>query len=177
MDSLQLSGTELVKLSDYDLGMWLVASWLAFQAEKAGIARNAISKEWALGIVEASAAMDSDSVENAALESMFRKACGGDPWAAGRMLRSYLWDGAETMVVEKYADAGIKQARGRMKGGKKSAEAKQSDVASWHAKCAEKARALLQQGKAPRELAGILAPIFNVTPTAIRTVLKEAKVK
>lgn len=177
MGTLQLSGTELVKLSDYDLGMWLVASWIGFQAAKAGMKPEAISEEWALGIVEASAAMDSESVENAALESMFRKACGGDPWAAGRMLRSYLWDGAETMVSEKYADAGIKLARGRMKAGKKTAKAKQSDAASWHAKCAEKARALLQQGRAPRELAGVLAPIFGVTPKAIRSVLKKANLR
>ncbi|MFA5901402.1 MAG: hypothetical protein WC829_20050 [Hyphomicrobium sp.] len=176
MDFLQLPGDELVKLSDDDLGLWLVTSWLAFHADKAGIARSAISEEWATAIITASVDMDSDSVENASLESMFRKACAGDLPAAGRMLRAYLFAGARAMVGDKYADIGIKHTMGRKKSGDNSTAARRAIAADWQARCVPRALGLLAAGRSPCELAGILAPQFAKTPTSIRTALKKAGV-
>ncbi|WP_139350229.1 hypothetical protein [Rhodanobacter sp. C03] len=65
----------------------------------------------------------------------------------------------------------------RRKGGKAAGEAKKVEAAKWHSRCVEKAGALLVQGRSRRELAGILAPQFEVTPQAVRTVLNKAKVK
>jgi len=162
---------------DEELGIYLVNTWIGFQAERAGFSLDAIPDEWADALLAASVKMDSNLFENAASEAMFRKACAGDFAAAGSMLRGYQKYVARAMVNEKYAAVGIKQTVGRKKGGQKAAVVKKAAAASWHASCEQKARALLGQGKSSRELAGILAPQFHVTPQAIRTVLKKAKVK
>lgn len=177
VDFLQLPGEELVKLPDEDLGQWLVTAWLAFQADKAGIDRSAIPREWATQLVEKSSKMDSDSVANSSLESMFRKACAGDVASAGRMLRTYLISRAEAVVRDKYAGIGIEHAKGRKRGGKKTANARQAASKAVHAKWVDAARSLLEQGKSSRDLAGILATRFNVTARAIRDALKKAEVK
>lgn len=67
-------------------------------------------------------------------------------------------------------------ARAR-KGGDQTALMKKAEAATWHAECVAKARTLLARGKSSRELAGILAPQFNVSPRRIRDVLKKAEVK
>ena len=177
MEFRQLPGVELVELPDEDLGQWLVTSWLYFQASKDGIAPNVTLGEWATQVLEKTGRMDSDSVANAALESMFRKAVKGDVASAGRMFRTYLHSLAQAKVRDKYAAVGIKQTVDRKKGGKKTAQAMRDAAAPWHAACVKKARTLLVQDRSSRELAGILARQFNVTPQTINAVLKKAKVK
>ena len=168
---------EDLQQSDEELGWWLVSTWIGHHAQRAGFVLDSIPPEWAARLVEETAKMDSESVVNAPLESAFRKGCKGDMAAAGRMLRTYLHSRAAGLVNAKYAAVGIKQAVGRKKGGKKAAVKKKAKAATWHAPCVRKATALLQQGKAGHELAGILAPQFKVTPQTIRSVLKKAKVK
>lgn len=119
MDPLALTAEDLAK-PDEELGKWLVSRWLVHQARKRGIPIDNIPEDWAASIIEASAGMDSENVENAALESMFRKACSGDFAAAGRMLRVYVHKGAETVVKDKYAGKAIRQAVGSRKGGDRS---------------------------------------------------------
>ncbi|MFC5583339.1 hypothetical protein [Rhodanobacter terrae] len=176
MELPPLSAEDL-KQPDEKLGWWLVSTWIGHHAQRAGFALDAIPPEWATRLVEETAKMDSESVANAPLESAFRKACGGDMAAAGRMLRAYVHSGAVAMVNEKYAAVGIKQTVGRKKGGKKAAAVNKAVAAPWHASCAEKARALLEQGKSPRELTGMLATQFQRDVTTIRRVLKKAGVK
>lgn len=118
-----LSASDLEK-SDEDLGRWLVKTGLGYQAQKAGIPFDKISDEWATLIVEEMSKIDSDNLENAGLESAFRKACSGDYEAAGRMLRSYVLSGAHTLVLEKYAERGIAQTLGGHKGAEKSKAAR-----------------------------------------------------
>jgi hypothetical protein len=162
---------------DEELGIYLVNTWIGFQADIAGFSLDAIPDEWADTLLAASVKMDSNLFENAASEAMYRKACAGDFEAAGGMLRGYLKYDARAMVNEKYALIGIKLRRGNKKGGKKAAVVKKAAAASWHSLCVERAHALLAQGKNSRELAGILAQQFSVTPRQIREVLKKAEVK
>lgn len=176
-ETLRILGPPNLSKSDVELGKWLVASWLGYQAEKAGISPSSIPDEWAASLIEASAEMDSDSVENAALESAFRKGCSGDFEAAGRMLRAYLWGGAESMANEQMAKVGRAHRVGNLKGGRKAGERRQAEAAAWHQECVEAARKLLEAGRSPRELAGILAPRFHVTSAQVRNVLKKAKLK
>lgn len=175
--TLRVLGPADLSKSDEELGKWLVAAWLGYQAEKAGIALESIPPDWATALIEASAKMDSDSVENAALESAFRKGCSGDYEAAGRMLRGYLWNGAKSMADEGMAQVARSLRVGNRTGGYKAGAKKKAEAAEWHKECVEAAKNLLGTGRSERELAGILAPRFHVTPTQIRTVLKKAKVK
>lgn len=96
---------------DEKLGWWLVAAWIGFQADKAGIPRGSIPHGWTEGLIRESANMDSDSVENASLESAFRKACNGDMATAGRMLRGIVEAGGYSQAVERLARTGAKVRR------------------------------------------------------------------
>jgi len=176
MELPPLSAEDL-ELPNEKLGWWLVSTWVGHHAQRAGFPLDAIPPEWATRLIEETAKMDSDSVANASLESIFRKACAGSMESAGRMLREYLHTGAVAIVTGKYADVGIKQTVGRKKGGQKAAASKKADAASWHKSCEQKALALLAQGKKRRDLAGILAPQFSVTARQVRAVLKKTEVK
>lgn len=173
--TLGILGTADLSKSDRELGEWLVASWLGFQAEKAGIPVGNIPLEWATSIIEVSSNMDSDSVENAVLESVFRKACNGDYETAGRMLRAHMHDGAFSIVVEQYAQDGLMVRAGRRKGGKRTGASKSVVAAAWHEECRKAAEQLLANGRSRRELAGILSRRFGVTATQVRAVLRKAK--
>lgn len=62
----------------------------------------------------------------------------------------------------------------RSRGGKKTATVLRARAAHWQAECADKAREMLTQGRAPRELSGILAKRFGASPRQVRTVLQQA---
>lgn len=160
--------------TDEALGRWLVAAWVGHQADKAGISRGALTPEWANRIIVATLADEVDSAEDAALDNAIRKACNGQYARAGAMLREIVEGGAKGLVVTKYARIGINVAVGRKRGGKKAANAAKADANAWQLQCVRRARALLHQGKSPRELAGILAPQFGHDVTTIRRVLKKA---
>ena len=77
-------------------------------------------------------------------------------------------------VVE---DLSGRAKKGPKAGGKATAEAKRASANEWHAECVTRARALLTQGKSPREIAGILSVQFRRSARQVREVLKKAEVK
>jgi len=64
----------------------------------------------------------------------------------------------------------------RSLGGIQAGVAAKARAASWHADCVNRAREMLDGGRAPRELTGILAIRFNKTPRRVRTALQAAGV-
>ena len=162
---------------DDELGHWLFETWCAYQAEQHGVPLDAVSDEWIALIRAKSLEMDSDSTENAPLESAFRKAAKGDFAGAGKMLRDYMLSGARAMVAEKYASIGIEQTRLRIQGGRTSAEKRADDAKAWQAKCIEHAKLLLATGTAAHELAGKCATRYGRSAGTIRRLLKKAGVK
>ena len=60
------------------------------------------------------------------------------------------------------------------RGGKASGEQRSEDAAADHAEWVQRGSELLRQGKAPRELAAILAIRFRVSSKQMRSVLREA---
>jgi hypothetical protein len=85
------------------------------------------------------------------------------------------WEAAMQSVIESHEDA---RKKGPRAGGAASAEASKVVAATtWHAECVTKARALLAQGRLPRELAGILANQFGKSTRQVNNVLKKAEVK
>ena len=168
---------EDLEQTDEQLGWQLVATWVGHHAIKAGFNPHEIPPQWAEKLIAETAKMDSDSVSNAALESMFRKACAGDMTTAGKMLRDYLQRGAQEMVNQKYANIGISKAMGNKRGGKHTAKAKQEKAATWHTKVERKARELLAQSIPARDLAGKLSQTCDVSADRIRRHLKKVGVK
>lgn len=163
--------------SDEELGKWLLATWLGYHAEKSGIPLNAIPESWAAGIVKATAAIDSDNMKNAPLESAFRKAAKGDFAGAGKMLRASMWKDARDTVAAKYTPIGIKQTKLRREGGDESGRVRSEKATKWQADCVAHAKNLLATGTAPHELAGKCADRFHRTSDTIRRVLRKAGVK
>lgn len=170
----ELSAEMLQQSTDEYLGTWLVATWTVFQAEKAGIPTDAIPRDWAEQCTETSAKMDSASIGNATLESMFRKAFSGNFTTAGRMLREYYAARAHAALLAKYAPAGIKQAAGRKKAGMKSGALKKETANAVHKKWVSDAQKLVASGKDPRNLTSIIAERTGATSSAIRPVLQAA---
>jgi hypothetical protein len=103
-----------------------------------------------------------------------------DPADINRANREYWadpnhqWEAALRSVVD---DQKARAKKGPAAGGKATAEAKRVAANGWHAECVSKARALLTQGKSPRELAGILSEQFGRSARQVREVLKKAEVK
>lgn len=108
MSGCLLSDPEALQLSDDDLGRLVFTTWLAFQAEKIGIPVSDFSPEMVSSLLAESADIDSPSVKNAALESMFRKLGAADFAAAGRMWREQLIAEALRMRSEKHAKTGLR---------------------------------------------------------------------
>lgn len=73
-------------------------------------------------------------------------------------------------------EAGNLQA-GRKRGGKKAAATNRDKAEAWQRQCVIKARALLDKGASPRDLAGVLAPKFQRDAGTVRRVLKKAGVR
>lgn len=165
-----------MELSDEELGDSILPAWLAFQAEKAGMPHEARTQTWARQLIAATAAIDSDSVPHAPLESMIRKACRGDFAKAGKMLREIMLARAERIVADKYAPAGIKQAVGRKRAGRKTAAKSKAVAASEHAKWADLARTLIADGTAPHNVASIVARRVGASPRTIRNALQRSGV-
>lgn len=122
MDFLQLPGDELVKLSDEDLGEWLITTWICDHAQQAGFAPGALLPEQAIRftelakrLIEETAKVDSESVEHAPLESAFRKACNGDLAAAGRMYRTHLLNRTDAAVKAKFVARDLSRQNGTRK--------------------------------------------------------------
>jgi len=171
-----LSDADLDKPDD-ELGHWLFETWCAYHAEQHGVPLDAVSDEWIAVIRAKSLEMDSDSTENAPIESAFRKAAKGDFAAAGRMLRDYVLSGAYARVAKKYAPIGIEQTRLRILGGHASAGKRAKGAKAWQDKCIEHAKVLLSTGTAPHELAGKCSAKFKRSADTIRRLLKKAGVK
>ncbi|MBU1275402.1 MAG: hypothetical protein KJ720_08500 [Proteobacteria bacterium] len=88
-------------------------------------------------------------------------------WAATMLLNACRYGlGSELLV-------GYKWRRGQSKGGSKGSKTRQALTNQWHESIRDHANKLLQQGKSPRELAGILGKIYNYTPQHIRRILQK----
>lgn len=123
--------------TDEELGRWLVASWGAFQAERVGIPRSAISPEWIEALIRATVADEVDSVEHAALDSALRKACNGKFERAGAMLRAIVQDGAIEIVKDDLARTGARVRKPFAESNhERSAESSKREEA-WQARAAD----------------------------------------
>jgi hypothetical protein len=163
--------------SDEELGRWLFDSWCTYQAEAHGVALEHASDEWVAFIRTKTLEMDTDKVEDVALESAIRKAARGRFGEAGKMLRDLMFNGAHAEVAKKYAPIGIGQTIVRQRGGHSSAKTRGAKASNWQAKCIEHAKTLLATGTAPHELAGKCANRFKRSPDTIRRILRKAGVK
>lgn len=162
--------------TDEELGVTLIAYWISINAIRAGIEGPDIPREFAVWLIEETASMESDSVEFAALQNIYRKACSGNLAAAGHMFRELVERNERQFDVEDLAEASIRLVEGRKKGGKKSAETRRSEAKPWHDGCVAAAKRMLAGGIRKRDLASKLARRFNVTPRQVRNVLQEAGV-
>jgi len=68
-----------------------------------------------------------------------------------------------------------KAQAGRKRGGRATGEGRQEDAQDGHTAILEAAQELLAEGRAPRDLAGILAGRFRKTPRHIRRILARMK--
>lgn len=153
----------------------MLMAGLLQHAEKAGIPLVAIPDDWAQRVIEATASLDTERVELAALESAFRKACRGDFEAAGRMLRTYVMAEAHRRAASNLAVEAAVTRAGKRVGARRAAKTNQEKAARWQAACLQAAAEMRRSGRAERDLAGILAVRFQKTPTTIRNLLKKAK--
>lgn len=111
--------------------------------------------------------------EEGHLNADFRAVIPSDPfWSdlAHAEMLAVAYDAAPRVIRDRKRQAGT---RG---GGKHAGLAAKARAANWHADCADKAREMLKQGRAPRELAGILAVRFDKTSRQVRTALQAAGV-
>lgn len=93
-----------------------------------------------------------------------------------RGLWERLWGQIHRETNAKLAAPTLKEERSIVasRNGKRAGLAAKKKAANWHADCVSKARELLKQGKAPHELAGILATRYGKTARQVRTVLQQA---
>lgn len=160
--------------SDEELGVSLIAYWLNINATRAGIEGPEAPRDFATWLIDETARRDGESVEFAALQSIYRKACSGEFAAAGRMFREWVEHNEHQFDLAEHAEAGIRLVEGRKKGGKKSGETRRAEAKPWHAECVAEARRMLRGGTGEHTLASTLARRFRVTPRRVRTVLQEA---
>jgi len=98
-------------------------------------------------------------------------------------LRAKTWETVRRAILHQHskyklsANLGSAHRQGSSAGGAAAADSKKAEAVGWHAECVGKARALLAQGKNPRELAGILSTHFGRSTRQINEVLKKAEVK
>ncbi|GAB2493185.1 hypothetical protein GCM10027084_02370 [Pseudoxanthomonas sangjuensis] len=162
--------------TDDEIGQWMVAAWVGMQAERAGIPLNRIPEEWATSLIAETAKIDSDSVEHAALESAFRKACAGDYETAGKMLRDYVEAGATDLAKDRLVGEALPILRGKRKGSPKGGATNKAKAEGWQKTCIEAAKKMLAEGRAQHELAGVLSTQYKRTATQVRNVLQDAGV-
>lgn len=91
--------SEWIDLPDDELGLKLLAWWIAAQAEIKGIDPTAIPEHIAEKIIIATQGMDTDQAHNAALEKALIKAALGDLAKAGSLFRGYMLIGANAMAT------------------------------------------------------------------------------
>ncbi|MEW9570542.1 hypothetical protein ABQJ54_02120 [Rhodanobacter sp. Si-c] len=135
MDVIPLTTVDLSN-TDEELGWWLVATWVGHHALKAGYQLNEIPPAWAERLIEDTGKLDSDSVRNAALESMFRKACAGHMETAGKMLREHLRLCAVEIAKEKAARTGAKVRKPFAEHNRERGLASATAAATWQAQAA-----------------------------------------
>jgi hypothetical protein len=166
--------------TDEELGVTLVAYWVSINANRAGIKGQEIPDEFAAWLIRDTARRDGESVEFAALQSIYRKACSGDFAAAGCMFREWVESNERYFDLEGHAQVGIRVAEGRKTGGRKSGITRKNEAANWHAKCLAEAQKMLAAGTEERNLASVLALRFRATwgksDRQVRNVLQKAGV-
>ncbi len=90
---------EWIDLPVDELGLRLLAWWIAAQAERKGIDPTAIPEHIAEQIIIATRGMDGDQAHIAALEKALIKAAQGEFAKAGTLLHGYMQIGAESMAA------------------------------------------------------------------------------
>lgn len=174
LTTLDIVGPLDLNMTDQEIGEWLVATWLGIQAEKRGIPLQKIPPEFARELVASTAKIDTDSVNDAALQSIFRKAHSGEYETAGRMLRKYILSRADSAVKAKYAPIGLARVRDRRNAGKATAAKKKKEAAEWHPKAIKHARSLVNTGRKPSETTAIVARQLGMSPRSVRPILQAA---
>jgi hypothetical protein len=99
-----------LKLSDYDLGAYLLWFFAAVRAENLGLPVDRMTEAFIGRIRQQMPTQETSNVKDAALEKALHKAASGDFEAAGKFLREHMIGGAVTM---KFVPIGIKFTEGR----------------------------------------------------------------
>jgi hypothetical protein len=164
---------DVLEQTDEELGKTLVAYWLSILAHRAGIEDQAALKDFAVNVVKRTADMDGDSVEFAALESIYRKACWGEYAVAGRMFRDFVVSDENLFDLRELAKIGAPVREGRKIGARKGAATNKAKAAPEHKSWVNEARRCLNQGASKRHVASDVAGKFGVSSHRVRTVLQQ----
>lgn len=105
--------------SDYELGIQLLALFIAAQANDCGLSMDSISEEFAERVRQYVLTAETDTAKNVAVEKALHKAASGDPVSAGKILREHMRDGA---VAFKYIPIGITKSEQAANFGRKGAD-------------------------------------------------------
>lgn len=163
----------VLEQTDEELGKILVAYWLNINAQRAGVEDHGALKDFAVMLVKRTADMDGDSVELAALESIYRKACRGEYAVAGRMFREFVTRNDNQFDRDELAKIGIPVKEGRKIGGRKGAATNKEQAVPNHDEWVDFARKLIGQGNPEHNVASKVAKKFLKSSRQVRTVLQE----
>ncbi|BAN35023.1 hypothetical protein SCD_n01194 [Sulfuricella denitrificans skB26] len=106
----------VLDMPDYELGGLLLGWFIAVQADDLGIPFeqiNQIPEHFAEQVRKRVLTIETDTVENFAVEKALHKAASGDFETAGRFIREHMISGGVSIVSMKFAPIGIKFTRGR----------------------------------------------------------------
>lgn len=96
------------EMSNYELGGWLLGSFVALQAEMLGLSLDETSLEFQKDVVERVRTLEVQSAAVAGLEKAFHKAAQGDFETAGRFLREHM---TNTTYAQKFIPIGMQKMR------------------------------------------------------------------
>ena len=97
--------------SDDELGMTLVAIAIRNVAHSLGLEDEDINEEFGKKVIENLLNAEAETASLAAVEKAFHKAAMGDVETAGKLIREYLYTGAEQIKLREFAVIGVRKSR------------------------------------------------------------------
>jgi hypothetical protein len=162
----------LIRLPDYDLGFWLLNSFVVEQARDLGIRPDRITEDFIEKVRAHVAALQADTADLAAVQVALHAIANGDPWRAGKIIREYLVGGASILKIKNQL---AMQRDARRIGGEKSGRTRAAE--SMKPRILRRAAQLLEARTPRREWASTIAESLDVSDRHVRRVLKEAESK
>jgi hypothetical protein len=152
----------------------LLNHFIAAQAEKLNIPRDRLPEGFAEMVRQYVLTLEASTAGNTAVEKALHKAALGDFSAAGTIIRQHQINGVMFVKLENFRKTEIERlAKARRAGGQAAAELRRETTGPLHERIRKQGEALLRSGRKQRDLAGILAKQFNITPRQIRKILEQ----